>query len=62
VLARAEDPADRAAAPVRGQVDLGAQPAAGPAQRLPARPGRQACVLAEIEALSLDLLELRKLG
>ena len=45
VLARAEDPADRAAAPVRGQVDLGAQPAAGPAQRLPARPGRQALVI-----------------
>ena len=28
--ARAEDPADRAAAPVRGQVDLGAEPATGP--------------------------------
>jgi len=40
VLARAEDPADRAAAPVRGQVDLGAQPAAGAAQRLSARPRR----------------------
>jgi hypothetical protein len=38
VLAGAEDPADRAAAPVRGQVDLGAQPAAGSAQGLPARP------------------------
>jgi hypothetical protein len=41
MLARAEDTADRAAAPVRGQVNLGAQPAARAAQRLPARPSRR---------------------
>src|SRR6202790_2947671 len=40
VLAVVAKPADGPAAPVRGQVDLGAQPAAGAAQRLPARPGR----------------------
>jgi len=38
VLAWAEDPGDRAAPPVSGQVDLGAQPAPGTAQSLPVRP------------------------
>ena len=36
VLAAAGQPRDRAAAQVSGQVDLGGQPAAGPADRLPA--------------------------
>jgi site-specific DNA recombinase len=36
VLARAGQPGDRAAAQVSGQVDLGGQPAPGPADRLPA--------------------------
>ena len=36
VLAGGGQPGDRAAALVRGQVDLGGQPAAGPADRLPA--------------------------
>ena len=45
VLARGQDPADRTAPPVSGQVDLGAQPAAGAAQRLPARPGRRIVVI-----------------
>src|ERR1019366_5024427 len=39
VLARAGQPGDRPAAPVSGQVNLGGQPAAGAAQRLPAGPG-----------------------
>jgi len=37
VLAGGEDPGERAAAPVRGQVNLGGQPAAGAPQPLPAR-------------------------
>jgi len=39
MLARGEDIGDRAAPPVRDQVNLGGQPAAGPAQPLPPRPG-----------------------
>jgi hypothetical protein len=45
VLARGQDAGDRAAAAVGGQVNLGGQPAAGPAQRLPDRPGREILVI-----------------
>jgi len=45
ILARGQDAGDRAAPAVGGQVDLGAQPATGPAQRLPDRPGREILVI-----------------
>ena len=40
-----QDAGDRAAPAVGGQVDLGAQAAAGPAQRLPGRPRREILVI-----------------
>src|SRR6266487_1492993 len=45
MLARGEDPGERAAAPVRGQVNLGGQPAAGAAQPLPARTRHKIVVI-----------------
>lgn len=45
VLARGEDAGERAAPPVRDQVDLGGQAAPGPAQPLPARPGGRLLVI-----------------
>ena len=45
MLSGGEDPGDRAAPAVTSQVNLGAQPAAGAAQGLPARPGRRILVI-----------------
>src|SRR5262249_51428426 len=45
VLAGGEDIGDRAAPPVGDQVNLGGQPAPGPAQSLPARPGARVLVI-----------------
>jgi hypothetical protein len=45
LLAGGQDPGDRAAPAVGSQVNLGAQPAAGTAQRLPAGPGRRIVVI-----------------
>ena len=46
MLAGGEDVGDQAAPPVGDQVNLGGQPAAGPAQGLPAQPaGRPVLVI-----------------
>ena len=45
VLAGGEDAGQRAAPPVRHQVDLGGPAAAGPAQSFPARPGSRVLVI-----------------
>lgn len=45
VLARGQNASDRTAPAVSGQVNLGAQPAAGTAKRLPDRPAREILVI-----------------